>query len=68
MPEASKISIDQFLELPASERAAVAEQIRLGLDRPDAKVDALWLVETKARIDAYERGELEAIPAGKVLG
>jgi hypothetical protein len=67
MSEASQILIDQALELTAAERAIVAEQILLSLDRPDAKIDAVWVSETEARIDAHDRGKLESVPAGDVL-
>lgn len=68
MSEASKILIDQALELTAAERAIVAEQILLSLDQPDAEIDAIWVAETEARLDAYEKGQLESVPANDVLG
>lgn len=67
MSEASKIVIDKALELTAAERAVVAEQILLSLDRPDPEIDAIWVSETETRLDVFYQGELEVIPADEVL-
>jgi len=32
------------------------------------EIDALWADEAEDRIDAFERGEMEAIPARDVFG
>ncbi|MEQ9564886.1 MAG: hypothetical protein RLN85_03555 [Pseudomonadales bacterium] len=42
MSDAANVLIDQALELPALERAVVAEQILLSLDKPDAELDDIW--------------------------
>lgn len=68
MSEASKIIIDQALELTAAERAIVAEQILLSLDQPDAEIDAIWVTETEARLDADDKGHLASVPANDVFG
>ena len=68
MSDAAKIIIDQALELPSSERAIVAEQLLLSLDRPDQEFDAIWAAEAEERIDAYEQGKIQAVSAGEVLG
>lgn len=67
MKGASKILIDQVLELPATERLAVAEQLLSSLDQPDAAIDQLWAQESEDRLDAFERGELKAVAASHVL-
>lgn len=66
--EASKLLIDQVLELTEAERAIVAEQILLSLNQPNAEIDAIWVTETEARLDAYEKGQLESVSANEVLG
>lgn len=68
MSEAVKLVIYQALAITSSERAIVAEQLLLSLDRPDPKIDVVWGAEVEARLDAYEKGELEPIPASDVLG
>lgn len=60
--------IDQALELSASERAEVADRLLASIDQPNAEMDRIWLDEAEARLDAYERGEIKAIPASEVLG
>lgn len=59
--------LKQVLQLKASERAAIAEQILLSLDVPNPEIDAVWAQEADARIEAYERGEIESIPAEDVF-
>lgn len=61
MSNAANILIDQALELPALERAAVAEQILLSLDKPDAELDAIWASEAESRLSAYKNGREPAI-------
>jgi putative addiction module component (TIGR02574 family) len=67
MSDAAKIIIDQALELPASERAVIAEQLLLSLDRPDPAIDAVWAAEADARFAAYQRGHAEAVSLSEVL-
>ena len=62
MSDAAKVLIDQALELPAQERAVVAEQILLSLDKPDAELDAIWASEAESRLSAYRSGQEPAIP------
>lgn len=60
--------INQALGLPSLERALVAEQLLLSLDRPDSEIDELWAKEAEARIDALNRGELRKVSADEVFG
>lgn len=53
----AKVLIDQALELPAQERAVVAEQILLSLDKPDAELDTIWASEAESRLFAYNKGQ-----------
>ena len=64
---AAKILIDQALELPASERAVMAEQLLLSLDQPNPEIDAIWASEAEARLAAYQNGDAEAIPLSDAL-
>lgn len=67
MSELSKTLIDQALELPANERLLVAEKLLISLDRPDAEIDKLWAEECEDRLQAFDRGEIEAVPASQLL-
>lgn len=62
MSEASKILIDQALELPADERAVVAEQLLLSLETPDSEIDRVWSVEVEDRLKAYRAGTQRSVP------
>lgn len=55
------------LSLPPNERAQLAEQLFASLDISQDELDRLWAQEADSRIDAYERGEIKAIPAKKVF-
>jgi hypothetical protein len=55
------------MELPAPDRAALADGLIESLDRPDPAHDALWLKEAEDRLAAYRRGELGAIDASQVF-
>lgn len=67
MSDAAKVLINQALELPAQERAVVAEQILLSLDKPDAELDAIWASEAETRLSAYKSGKEPAIPLAEAL-
>jgi putative addiction module component (TIGR02574 family) len=53
--------------LPATERAALVDELLRSLDKPDAEVDALWAKEAEERLAAYDRGDIEAIDAEVVF-
>ena len=55
------------LSLPPNERAQLAEQLFASLDISQDELDRLWAEEADSRIDAYERGEIKAVPASKVF-
>jgi putative addiction module component (TIGR02574 family) len=68
MSDIAKILIDQALELPSVERAIVAEQLLLSLDRPDPEIDAVWAAEAEERVDAYDEGAIEVVAVSEVFG
>ena len=51
--------LEAALALPATDRAAVVEQLLSSLDRPDPALDVIWAQEAEARIAAYELGHVE---------
>lgn len=67
MSDSAASVIEHALQLKASERATVVEQILMSLDVPNPDVDAAWAREADARVEAYERGEIESIPAEDVF-
>jgi len=59
---------EEALGLPANEKALLAEQLLTSLDISSSNnIDELWAHESENRIDAYERGEMAAIPAKEVF-
>jgi putative addiction module component (TIGR02574 family) len=53
------------LELPADERARLAQRLFASLDREP--VEAAWDAEIRRRIDEFEAGRIDTIPAEKVF-
>lgn len=68
MSESSKVILKKALELSAIEKAQVIEALLNSLDTPDASIDKVWAAEADARVEAFERGEIDAVPAETVLG
>jgi putative addiction module component (TIGR02574 family) len=64
MPTTPRDILTQALQLPPVERAELVEEILASFEFPDRQqIDAAWADEAEARIDAYDRGEVEGFPA-----
>jgi len=50
-----------------SEKAQLIDQLISTLDKPDKKIDELWVKEAEDRIDAYDHGKIKAISLEEVL-
>ncbi len=69
------ISVEQIeseaLLLPEEERANLAKSLITSLDEPneftEEEVERAWEEEIQLRIDLFEAGEIEAIPASEVF-
>jgi len=60
--------LNEALSLPPIERAALIEELLSSFDFPDREqLDRLWAAESEDRIDAFERGDLDATPLESVL-
>ena len=60
--------LKDVLTLSPIERAEMVERILGTFEFPARKViDAAWAREAEERIDAYERGDIKATAASKVL-
>ena len=59
--------LEEALQLPSMDRAALVEGLVMSLDQPDNSLDAEWLKEAKSRMAAYHSGELNAIDADDVF-
>ena len=65
----AKRVIDEALRLPADVRAALAGELLASLDGSELEPDReeAWSIEIRNRIDAYERGDVRALPAEDAL-
>ena len=60
--------LEEALSLPPVERAELAERLLTSLDAsPDRRIDELWAQEAEDRLEAFERGEIKAVPAKEVF-
>ncbi|HKA21820.1 MAG TPA: addiction module protein [Blastocatellia bacterium] len=66
MSELAEKLIQEALNLPPDERAIVAERLLSSLEQELSEIDQLWVLEAEDRLNAYERGEVDAIPAEEV--
>jgi putative addiction module component (TIGR02574 family) len=65
----AKRVIDEALRLPADIRAALAGELLASLDDSELEADrdAAWSTEIRDRIEAYERGDVTAVPVEQAL-
>jgi len=67
MPATQQI-LTQALKLPPIERAVLVERLLSSFEFPSRnRIDSLWAIEAENRIDAYERGEIQATSAEDVF-
>ena len=60
--------VNDALSLPPKSRAKLAEKLLESLDDPRQKeIDRLWAEEVEDRIDAYENGQLKAVPGTEIF-
>lgn len=68
MSRQGKQILAEALNLPPIERAEIIEELLSSFEFPSRRtIDELWAQEAENRIDAYERGEITAIPAKEVF-
>ena len=68
MSASSEQILQEALALPLEERAHLIEQLLATFQTPpDPTLDQLWATEAHDRLDAYDRGELEAVDIEEVL-
>jgi putative addiction module component (TIGR02574 family) len=68
MSASSEEILKQALALPLQERAELVEQLLATFQTPpDPHIDELWAREADDRLEAYDRGELKAIPEEEVF-
>jgi putative addiction module component (TIGR02574 family) len=61
--------LEEALSLPPGERAELADRLLTSLDSsPGGSIDKLWAAEAEDRLEAFERGEINAVPADDAFG
>ncbi|MCI0628522.1 MAG: addiction module protein [Acidobacteria bacterium] len=60
--------LEEALSLPPTERVELVELLLSSLDSPSQQqIDQLWAQEAEDRLDAFERGEIQAVSAQDVF-
>jgi putative addiction module component (TIGR02574 family) len=60
--------LQQALALSPQDRAEIVERLLASFQMPpDPHLDELWAREAEDRLDAYDRGDLGAVPAQEVF-
>lgn len=68
MPLEPNEILNAALDLAPADRARLVDEIMASFGPPrNADIEAKWAAEAEARIDAYNRGEIAAIPAAEVF-
>ena len=67
MTSKAETVFEQAAALSSFEKAQLIDKLISSLDAPDSCIDALWVKEAEDRIDAYEKGALEAVSLDAVL-
>jgi putative addiction module component (TIGR02574 family) len=58
---------EQARKLTPEERIELIEDLQRSLHPTDPEIERLWAEEAKDRLDAYRRGELDAISLEEVI-
>ena len=68
MSKRSAEVLEEALSLPPAERGELADRLLTSLDSSlGGGIDALWAAEAQDRLEAFERGEIKAVPVGDAL-
>jgi putative addiction module component (TIGR02574 family) len=68
MPETAADLVQRGKLLPPREREILVDGLLESLNEPAAReLDAAWEAEIERRLAAYDRGEVQAIPASEVF-
>ena len=59
--------IEAALKLTPYERFVLVDSIVNSLDKPDEKLNEIWLDEAERRLKAYDEGRLGAVPMEQVF-
>ena len=63
----TKELIAEISDLPVEQRARIADLILQTLNTPDPDIELAWIQEVEERVEEYEKGNVELIPAQEVF-
>jgi len=63
----TKELIAEISDLPVEQRARIADLILQTLNTPDPDIELAWIQEVDERVEEYEKGNVELIPAQEVF-
>lgn len=63
----TKELIAEISDLPVEQRARIADLILQTLNTPDPDIELAWIQEVEERVEEYEKGNVELIPAREVF-
>ena len=63
----TKELIAEISDLPVDQRARIADLILQTLNTPDPDIELAWIQEVDERVEEYEKGNVELIPAQEVF-
>jgi putative addiction module component (TIGR02574 family) len=63
----TKALSEEARKLAPEERIALIEDLQRSLFPVDPEIERAWAEEARSRLDAYRRGELEAVPFEEVM-
>jgi len=63
----TKELIAEISDLPVEQRARIADHILQTLNSPDPDIESTWIQEVEKRVEEYEKGKVELIPAQEVF-
>lgn len=67
MTQVNRNIVEDALSLSMNERVELVEKLLESLDTPNAELNTIWGQESDARIEAYEKKQLNSKPLSEVL-
>jgi len=61
-------TIGQALNLKASERFLIVDELLKSLDKPDESIEKAWMQEAGQRLKLYDEGKLEIVSEEEFFG
>lgn len=63
----TKELIAEISDLPLEERAKIIDNILQSLNATNTEIESAWVKVVEERLEEYEKGDVELIPADKVF-